>query len=315
MRLNLHLTRIFFTVVRENSFSKAAKVLFVSQPAVSKAVRELESQLGLDLLERTAGTQSKTGKLRLTDSGHALYARAHEIFALEQLAINDLEEHLCASRGRLTVGASTTVASYWLPPLLARYKDGHSEVALRVVVGNTESICHDLKEYRIDLAIIEGTTEDPLILAEDVLTERLNLISSLRFQLSPDRHEALEQLNNSVWLVRERGSGTRTVTEKLLRTSNIVTSKMIEFGSNEGIARAVSYDLGIAMLPNVVINELVELGRIQTITPTFLPAYERQLKLLTRANSTLSPVAEDFARQIITAALPEGQRSEDTDRS
>jgi len=306
MKLNLHLTRIFFTVVRENSFSKAAKVLFVSQPAVSKAVRELESQLGLDLLERTTGGQSKTGRLRLTDSGRALYARAHEIFALEQLAINDLEEHLSASQGRLTIGASTTVASYWLPPLLARYREGHEEVALRVVVGNTESICHDLKEYRIDLAIIEGTTEDPLILAKDVLTEKLNLIAPMRFQLSPNQDDAMTQLNSAVWLVRERGSGTRTVTESLLRANDIVPSKIIEFGSSEGIARAVSHGLGISMLPNVVTKELAELGRVKVMAPAFLPEFQRKLKLLTRVNSPLSPVAEDFACQIISA-LPEKQ--------
>lgn len=301
MKLNLHLTRIFFTVVRENSFSKAAKVLFVSQPAVSKAVRELESQLGLDLLERNTGAQFKSGRLKLTDSGRALYARAHEIFALEQLAINDLEDHLSASRGRLTIGASTTVANYWLPPLLACYREGHEEVALRVVVGNTESICHDLKEYRIDLAIIEGTTEDSLILAKDVLTEKLNLIAPVRFQLSPTWHDAMAQLNSAVWLVRERGSGTRTVTESLLRANDIVPSKTIEFGSNEGIARAVSHGLGISMLPNVVTKELVELGRVQTVAPAFLPEFQRKLKLLTRVNSTLSPVAQEFACQISTA--------------
>ncbi|MAK55208.1 MAG: LysR family transcriptional regulator [Pusillimonas sp.] len=301
MKLNLHLTRIFFTVVRENSFSKAAKVLFVSQPAVSKAVRELESQLGLDLLERTAGGQTKNGKLRLTDSGRALYARAREIFALEQLAVNDLEEHLSASKGRLTIGASTTVASYWLPPLLARYKEGHEDVALRVVVGNTESICHDLKEYRIDLAVIEGTTEDPLILSKDVLTEKLNLIAPACFQLSTNQHDAMAQLNSAVWLVRERGSGTRTVTESLLQANHIVPSGTIEFGSNEGIARAVSHGLGVAMLPNVVTQELAELGRIKTLAPPFLPEFQRKLKLLTRVNSTLSPVAEAFARQIITS--------------
>ena len=107
MRLNLHLLRVFFTVAELRSFSRAAEALFISQPAVSKAVRELECQIGLPLLERGAGGPKSARGVQLTPDGAAVFEHARGIFALERAAIEDVQARVGLQRGRLRVGAST----------------------------------------------------------------------------------------------------------------------------------------------------------------------------------------------------------------
>src|SRR5438309_11871436 len=125
MHINLHLLRIFCAVAEHKSFSRAADTLFVSQPAVSKAVRELERQLELPLLER--GAAGAKG-VRLTANGAALFDHGRGIFALERAAAEDIRARVGLKRGRLAVGASTTIAGYWLPPYAAAYRSEERRV-------------------------------------------------------------------------------------------------------------------------------------------------------------------------------------------
>ena len=119
--MNLHLLRIFAAVAEHRSFSRAASALFISQPAVSKAVRQLEHQLDLALMERGAGRAGGARGVRLTESGQALFEHARGIFALERAATEEVRARVGLQRGRLALGASTTVAGYWLPPYAAQF--------------------------------------------------------------------------------------------------------------------------------------------------------------------------------------------------
>ncbi|HWG34861.1 MAG TPA: LysR substrate-binding domain-containing protein, partial [Gemmatimonadaceae bacterium] len=150
MALNLHHLRVFAAVAQERSFSRAAVALRLSQPAVSKTVQELERQTQLALFDRSGRTP------RLTDAGTALFARARELFGVERIAEEELGALRGLERGVLRVGASTTVATYFLPQLLARFHQEHPGVALRVVSANTRAIARRLLEGRLDIALVEG---------------------------------------------------------------------------------------------------------------------------------------------------------------
>ena len=115
--MNLHSLRVFYTVAKLGSFSGAAEALFISQPAVSKALKEQEHQLNIQLIERA----SKGRKLTLSEGGQALYDHARSIFAIEKAAIEDIKSRTGLKRGTLVIGTSTTIASYWLPPYLAKF--------------------------------------------------------------------------------------------------------------------------------------------------------------------------------------------------
>src|SRR5947209_8580361 len=291
MQINLHLLRVFFAVAEQRSFSRAAETLFVSQPAVSKAVRELERQLELPLLER--GAAGAKG-VRLTENGAALFDHARGIFALERAATEDIRARVGLKRGRLSVGASTTIAGYWLPPYAAAYVGQFPSIELRIGVGNTQTIGHALIDCEFDVALVEGVVNDPRIVATRWRDDKLQIIAHSDAALSRRRKPTLQELNDQVWLLRESGSGTREVTEQMMREHGISPKRTIELGSNEGIARAVASGAGIAMLPARVLRELIMLEQVKALNYPGDSALVRPLFLLHLKDRPSSPLTRAF---------------------
>lgn len=298
MRLNLHLTRVFFTVALQGSFSRGAELLHISQSAASKAVRELEHQLELTLIER-GGPRGKDGRgLRLTEAGRALYEHARGIFALEKAALDDLGARTGMQKGSLVIGASTTVAGYWLPTYLADFSEQFPEIELQVVVGNTAAIGQGLIDCEMDVAVVEGAVSDPGISSYRWRDEALLLVTAPGTELAGQSRVGSLALSRQCWLLREAGSGTREVTDRLMQAEGVQRERCIEMGSNEGIARAVAQGLGVAMLPEVVVHDLLDLGRLAMMNTAQADRYRRPLFLLKRAQRPLSPAAQAFSNML-----------------
>jgi LysR family transcriptional regulator, transcriptional activator of the cysJI operon len=291
--MNLHLLRIFSAVAEHRSFSRAAAALFISQPAVSKAVRHLEHQLDLPLIERGAVGQPRPKGVRLTESGQALFEHARGIFALERAATEDVRARVDMKRGRLTVGASTTVAGYWLPPYAAEFARRFPSADLHIRVGNTRTVSDALIGCEIDLALVEGNVNDPRIGKSRWRDDELQIIA--RHGAARRRKHTRDELSAQVWLVREPGSGTREVTDLMMRAEGIEPQRTVEFGSNEGIARAVAAGLGIAVLPARVVRELTRIGELRRLTlHSTAPALTRPLFLLQLKERPASPLVRAF---------------------
>lgn len=262
MILNLHLLRVFFAVAEQNGFSRAAENLHISQSAVSKAVRELEQQLDLPLIER--GVSGGKG-IRLTESGKALFEHARGIFALERAAVDDIRARVGLHRGSLTIGASTTIASYWLPQFIARFTMLFPDIIPRILVGNTQAVSQDLLDCRIDLALVEGPVEDALISSSHWHEEELVVVAASASLLHQRPALTADHLNKLLWIVREPGSGTREATQQLLKEHGIDPAHTMEVGSNEAIVRTVAEGVGIAMLPRAVADDLLALAKIKVL--------------------------------------------------
>jgi len=272
MKLNLHLAHMFYRVVQAQGFSRAAETLHISQSAVSKGVKELEHQLGLALVDRHG--KARNG-LHLTQAGQSLYSHLQGVFALAHAALDAVQAHSELRQGTLAIGASTTVAGYWLADLLARYSHTHPHIVVRTVVGNTHAIRQALIECQVDMAIVEGEVQHPDIVTTVWREEPLVVVgsaqlvrdlSTLPAPSTATSAAALRTwLTEQPWLVREPGSGTLDVTLKLLRKYDIHPVKRMELGSNEGIARAAAYGLGLALLPQCLVQDLLTLGRLMII--------------------------------------------------
>ena len=291
MSINLHLLRIFFTVVEAQSYTRAAAQLHVSQPAVSKAVRELQQQLGLPLIEQ--GGRGSKGVL-LTDSGQALYDHARGIFALERSALEDVRARVGRTRGQLTIGASTTVASYWLPGFLAEFRRRFPGIDTRIDVANTQRVSLALIECRVDIALVEGRVSDPRIVANHWRDEALCILAHPESELARKRRLALQDLAGQLWLVREPGSGTREVGDRLRATYGWAPAQTIEIGSNEGIARTVAAGIGIAMLPERVVRELLALNALKALQPAPMERLHRPLYRLALKERPVAPLMAAF---------------------
>jgi LysR family transcriptional regulator, transcriptional activator of the cysJI operon len=291
MRVNLHLLRIFLAVAEQQSFSRAAETLFISQPAVSRAVRELERQLGLELLERDPGGMRG---LRTTDAGQALIEHARGIFALERAAVEDVRARVELKRGRLTIGASTAIAGYRLSPYLTHFMARSPAIELEIQAGNTRTVVGALMECRTDLALVEDRVDDSRLVAAHWRDETVRVITHSCAPLALNPQPTLAELSRQIWLVREPGSGTRGFAERVLAASGIRPQRQIVFGSNEGIARAVASGLGVAMLPSCIVEEVIPAGAVAEVRlPAGAPP-PRALYLLQLKARTASPLVRAF---------------------
>jgi DNA-binding transcriptional LysR family regulator len=305
--MNLHLLRIFCAVAEQRGFSRAAGSLMISQPAVSKAVRELERQLDLPLIERGAGGPRGAKGVRLTESGQALFDHARGIFALERAATEEVRARVGLKRGRLVVGASTTIAGYWLPAYAAEFGRQYPSIQLQIRVGNTQTIGQALIGCDIDVALVEGVINDPRIVASHWRDDELQIIAHAGAPFARRRKPTRDDLNAQLWLLREPGSGTREVSDRMMRAHRIEPERTVEFGSNEGIARAVAAGLGIAMLPARVVRELTRMGEVRAVALPHspAPALMRPLYLLQLRERPPSPLVRRFC-ELLGRALETG---------
>lgn len=256
--MNLHLLRIFVTVVDANSFSRAAEQLGISQPATSKAVKELEAQLDTVLLDRRGRS------FRTSEPGQALYAHARAIFALEREADEAIRSFYALERGRLVIGASTTIATYWLPPFLKTFHVRHPRIDLRIVGANTQRITELLLDCEVDVALVEGTVSDARIDVRPWRKEEMIVIAP-RTQGEDGRpgEDAAEPPASRTWILRERGSGSRDAAERLLEQAGIHTPRTMEVFSNEAIVQAVASGIGLGVVPRICARDQLALGRVR----------------------------------------------------
>jgi LysR family transcriptional regulator, transcriptional activator of the cysJI operon len=286
MEMNLHLLRIFVAVVDAGSFSRAAEALTISQPAVSKAVRELESQLETTLLDRQGRS------FRPSEPGQALHTYGRSIFALEREAHETLAAFYGLERGRLTIGASTTIATYWLPPLIATFQRRHPDIEIRLISENTKQIIELLIDCQVDVALVEGPTAEPRVEKRPWFSEEMVVISA-----NPDStHDAADMakpLCDQVWVMREPGSGSREATEALLQELGTTSPRTIEVGSNEAIVQTVSSGIGLGVVPRICARDQLRLGRIKQVD-LGKPSICRQLYRIRLPHRMVSQVAIAF---------------------
>lgn len=279
MALNLHHLRIFAGVAEHGGFSRAAVALRLSQPAVSKSVRELEREVSAVLFERGGRTP------RLTEAGALLFARARELFAVERSAEEELRTLKGLESGVLRVGASTTVITYLLPPYLARFRTAHPGVVLQVASANTRGIARAVLERRLDVALVEGPVKDERIEVVPWRDDELVVIGHPGHPLAARRTVSLAALVTEPFIVRERGSGTRDVAEQALAAQGVRLTVAMQLASTEAIKQAVAAGLGLAIVSRSAIADQLALGRIAVIPLRGVPLQRAltELRLVGRA--------------------------------
>ena len=201
MSLNLHLLRLFTTVVRTGSFSRAADALHISQPAISKGVRDFELQVGCRLLDRTPKG------VRPTREGKALVRHAEALFAAERAAEDELLSLRSLDSGSLRIGASTTIATYMISDYLGTFHRKYPGIDLHLVIANTRDIADLMLAHDIEIALVEGPVEDDGLESHAWRTDVMSLIVDARHRFAAaERGIDGAALGDEVLIVREPGS-------------------------------------------------------------------------------------------------------------
>ena len=302
MALNLHHLRLFAAVVEHGGFSKAARALNLSQPAISKSLTELEKQIHVTLLDR--GGRS----LVLTEAGRTLYARAGELFGVERVAERELRELRGLKRGALRVAASTTIATYILPIYLGRFRTRHPNVRIRAENANTRTVLRLLLEFRVDVALVEGPVSHSRVDVVPWREDELVVIAHPEHPLLQRGRVNPSDLADELFLVRERGSGTREVSERALALHGVRFGNTMRVGGTEAMKHAVAAGLGLAIVSRAAARDQLALGRIAVLDVEGLVIRRSftQLKLRDRP-------ASGAARELETllAEMPEDEPSND----
>lgn len=297
MSLNLHLLRLFTAVVRTGNFSRAGELLHISQPAISKGVRDFELQVGCRLLDRTPKG------VRPTREGMALFRHAETIFAAERAAEDELTSLLNLDSGSLRVGASTTIATYLIPEYLGAFHHAHPGIDLHVVSANTSDIAGLMLAHEIEIALVEGPVSDGDLLSEAWRTDAMGLITAPThpFALAGEGPIDVRLLEHELLIVREPGSGTREVVASALAGYGVEPKRTLEIGSTEAIKQAVASEVGVAIVSLSTIADQLELGRLKVI-PIRNVRIERTLWQLKSPGRLETPAASAFERILLGAA-------------
>ena len=223
---------VFYTVAKRLSFTKAAAELYVTQPAVTKHIQELEHQFGTALFDR------RGNQISLTTAGNVLLRHAETIMGTYRQLEFDMNALKGQSGGALRVGASTTVAQYVIPPVLARFHEQSADVSISLLTGNTEQIEQLLLNSDIDLGLVEGRTHHSDIRYTSFVKDELVLVCRADHPLADHDEIALDELKAIPILLRERGSGSLEVIEHALRGAGLRLTDLtveMQLGSTESI--------------------------------------------------------------------------------
>ena len=292
MALNLHLLRFFSAVAKTGSFSRAADELNVSQPAISRGVRDFELQVGCRLLDR--GPRG----VRLTREGDALFRHAKTLFAMERAAEDELRALRGLGSGALRIGASTTIATYMLPKYLGAFNRAHPSIELSITSENTRSIAGLLIEHKIDVALVEGPVDVPCIVSEAWIADEMVLITSAGHAFVHDDVPIDPvRLDGETFIFREPGSGSREVVAEALKANGVNPIRRLDVGSTEAIKQLVASGVGVAITSVATIRDQVALGTLVAV-PIRQMRVERTLWRLSVPGRLANPATIAFERLI-----------------
>jgi DNA-binding transcriptional LysR family regulator len=298
--MNLNHLAIFHAVAQTGSMTLGAERLDISQPAVSKQIQELERALGVHLFDRIGR------RVRLSQAGAILADYAKLVFALAQQAEETLADVRGLARGRLVIGASTTIGSYLLPGVLAEFARRHPRIELLVEVENTEQIHRRLVEHELDLGLTEGLVEEEELAAEVFHQDELVVIAAPGHRLTGTRRVPLSAVQQEPFILREPGSGTRAVEERALAQLKLPVRVAMALGSTEAIKRLVAEGVGLAIVSRLAVAGECAAGTLAVLPVTGLPI-ERPLHLVRRKGRRDGPAMQAFC-----AVLREKTRSGQT---
>jgi DNA-binding transcriptional LysR family regulator len=251
--------QVFHTVARLLSFTKAAQTLHMTQPAVTFQVRQLEEHFNTRLFDRTHN------RISLTDAGRKVCESADRIFELYA----EMENAVCGITGQisgvLTIGASTTIAEYMLPPLLGDFKERYPDVAIHLKVSNTEGIVSMVENNAIDLGVVEAPVANKNLVVEICKRDSLVAIMHPSHPLAALQQVTFEQLLEYPFICREEGSGTREVISDHLQHQPEGHSTLkiaMELGSPEALKGAVEAGMGVSVVSGTTIQKELKLGTL-----------------------------------------------------
>lgn len=284
--VTLRQMRVFTAVARCRSFTRAARELHLTQPAVSQQIKLLEEEVGLALFEHIGRA------IQVTAAGEELLRYATQVTDLLREAGEALAALRGLKRGVLKLGAVST-AKYFAPSLLSTFAPSYPEVTIRFAVGNREEIIRLLASNESDLVIMGRPPRELVTVAEPFAKHPLVIIAPPNHPLAERRRIPFNKLADENFVIRERGSGTRAAMEHVFKEHQVTYRASMEVSSNETIKQAVMAGMGISFISMHTVTLELATGKLVTLNVTGLPVV-RDWFVIHLRDKKLSPIATAF---------------------
>ena len=286
IQTTLHQLKVFETVARHASFTRAAEELFITQPTVSSQVKQLTKAIGLPLFEQIGKS------LYLTEAGKELLATCHDIFE----RLNNFEMKIAdlkgTKQGQLRLAVITT-AKYFVPRLLGSFCQHYPGVDVALQVTNHQEIQRRMLENEDDLYIVSNPPQEIDLRSQPFIDNPLVVVANKNHPLANQRNIPIQKLNDIQFIMREKGSGTRKAVLELFTKNKISVKVKLELGSNEAIKQAIAGGLGISVLSeHCLISEGMS-GELTILDVEHFPI-KRRWYVSHLAGKQLSVIAQTF---------------------
>lgn len=292
--MELRQLEAFVTVARRKSFTRAAEELHLTQPAVTRQIAALESELGALLFDRLGKS------IQLTGAGETLLGYAEHILRLTDEAQDALEELAAGRVGRIAIGAASTLATYVLPSLLTQFRQEHPGIELSLRTGLSARVRELVLSGVVDIGLVttegEPVEQEGVLISESLGVYETVLAVPLGHKLATQATATVTELTGEPLLAMTAGTNLRTYAEHILADAGVAASVTMELDSVEAIKRMVEAGLGVSLLPRVAIAAEVAAGRLVALTLTGIPLPERHIVVLRRRDKHASASLVGFMR-------------------
>jgi DNA-binding transcriptional LysR family regulator len=293
--MTLEQLRIFVAVAERQHVTQAARALNLAQSAASHAIAALEAQHDTKLFDRVGR------RIELTEAGHVFLAEAKAVLARAEAAELALSEFGGLKRGALSVQASQTIAGYWLPRHLVAFRRAHPQINIRLTIGNTEQVAAAVENGAAEVGFVEGAVESESFDVTPVARDQLIVVTAPDHPWANRAGLTPAALLEGDWVLREPGSGTRSVFENAVSKLGLDPRALriqLELPSNEAVRAAVEAGLGATAISASVAAPSIEAGLLQQVNFR-LP--ERQFYALRHRERYRSRAAEALLTMVSAA--------------
>lgn len=255
--MNIRHLKIFITVADCGKMSEAAERLFISQPSVSQAIREIEDYYGVKLFERLSK------KLYITESGELLlrYAR-HIVSSFDEMEadLKNSGQNIC-----LKIGSTVTVGTCILNDIISKFEEENKDISTKIIVNNTNVIESMLLHSNLDIGIVEGIVNNKDLVRIPICSDKLVLVSGKKHNFYYKDEINIEELSGQDMIFREKGSGAREIFDSILEENNIAVNEKWNSTNTEAIKNAVIGGQGLGILSTLIIQDEIKDGTLHII--------------------------------------------------
>ena len=251
--------RVFHTVAKHMSFTRAAEEMKLTQPAITFQIRQIEEHFDTRLFDR------HHNRVALTEAGTTVFQYADRIITLYQETEKAVHEMTGATRGLVKLGATTTPGEYLLPAVLSGFNQRFPDVQIHLTIYNTPQVIQKLEDAAIDLGMVEGPVKNKQLILAPCIADELVVVLVPNHSLAEMEEIPIQQLKKHPFISREEGSGTRTIIAKALGEAGLPFEKLnivLEMSSTEAVKTAVENGAGFSVLSQVSLGKELQLGSL-----------------------------------------------------